>query len=574
MQFQILVNHVGYDVSGSKQFVVQSREPVPLDTFQVLDAEGGVVLEGDLVSCGAVEDWKGRWFHSGDFSALSTAGSYRIVVQGVASESFVIRAGLLPKTCLSDLIYYFKIQRCSGEYDKADRSLGFFGEPDRPRVDVHGGWYDASGDVSKYLSHQSEANYMNPQQSPLVVWVFLETMELLQTGQNAGLKSMLPMLTEEALYGADFLMRMQDPSGYFYASVMDACTGDPAQREICGYKGLGHTKHGETEAAFREGGGMTIAALARLSTLQQSGDYSPDAYLAAAEKGFEHLQVHNLEYVDDHRENILDDYCALFAATELYMATQKDGYLDAARQRAESLVRRIASDEQYSGWWRADEEGDRPFFHATDAGLPVVALLRYLQAEPDTERRATVEEAVTTSLRFELSLTDEVVNPFGYARQYVRDLGADRRAAFFFPHENETGYWWVGENARLGSLAAAALLGRRVAPAGMTEALRTYATNQVNWILGLNPYDMCMLQGKGRNNPADYEVGLPSPPGGICNGITSGVEDELDIAFLPEPHGTDAHWTWRWKEQWIPHAAWLILALAAEAEAEVKGDGD
>ena len=88
-----------------------------------------------------------------------------------------------------------------------------------------------------------------------------------------------------------------------------------------------------------------------------------------------------------------------------------------------------------------------------------------------------------------------------------------------------------------------------------------------NWILGLNPYDLCMVQGKGRNNPVDYE-GAPNPPGGICNGITSGVEDEHDIAFLPAPYGRRGDWSWRWSEQWIPHASWMILALASECVAD------
>ncbi|MDC7235168.1 MAG: hypothetical protein PQJ58_18180, partial [Spirochaetales bacterium] len=39
------------------------------------------------------------------------------------------------------------------------------------RRDVSGGWYDASGDTSKYLSHLSYAGRMSPQQTPLVVWV-------------------------------------------------------------------------------------------------------------------------------------------------------------------------------------------------------------------------------------------------------------------------------------------------------------------------------------------------------------------------------------------------------------------
>ena len=116
-------------------------------------------------------------------------------------------------------------------------------------------------------------------------------------------------------------------------------------------------------------------------------------------------------------------------------------------------------------------------------------------------------------------------------------------------------------------MAAAALMGSKFASPAVAAELKSYARNQTNWILGLNPFDACMLQGKGRNTPDDYEAGIPNAPGGICNGITSGVEDEQDIAFLPPPYGTRADWSWRWKEQWIPHSAWLILVLAAEATA-------
>ncbi|MCF7675256.1 MAG: glycoside hydrolase family 9 protein [Akkermansiaceae bacterium] len=565
--FDIIINHLGYDARGSKRVVVQSAQEIELARFQILDREEQIAFDGALQKVGTVPGWKGRFFHEGDFSTLVEPGEYRVQVDHVRSERFALGERLLPEACLSDLIYYFRIQRCSGVYDKADRSLPFFGEPERPRLDAHGGWYDASGDVSKYLSHLSEANYMNPQQSPMAVWCFLESIDRLQTQKSGRLKKLIPLLREEALYGADFLVRMQDPSGYFYTSVMDGCSGDPAQREICGYKGLGHQKHNETQAGFREGGGMAIAALARISGLKQNGDYPTAQYLAAAEKGFNHLLDHNKEYADDHQENIIDDYCALLAATELHLVTQQDAYLHAARDRADSLSKRLSKDAHYTGWWRADDDGTRPFFHAVDAGLPVVALMRYLQQESDPERKAAAAKTVTTSLQFELAITKEVNNPFGYARQYVKDVGGGKRGAFFFPHRNETGYWWTGENARLASLATAARLGSQVVPPGTAAELRTYAGNQVNWILGLNPYDMCMLQGKGRNNPGDYHVGSPSPSGGICNGITSGVEDEQDIAFLPPPYGRRGDWSWRWSEQWTPHAAWLTLALAAEATA-------
>ena len=564
--FDILINHLGYDSRGSKNVVVQSAAEMELGQFQVLDGEGRVAFEGPLQKVGQVPGWQGRLYQQGDFSGLVKPGKYRIAVKDVRSEWFALGERLVPEACLSDMLYYFRIQRCSGIYDKADRNVAFFGDAKRPRVDVHGGWYDASGDVSKYIGALNEGNFISTQESPMAVWCFLQSAELLRKQKGGSLRLLIPMLTEEALYGADFIVRMQDPSGYFYTSVFDGCTKDPGQREICSFKGLRHAKNNEIQAGYREGGGMAIAALARISTLQQGGDYTPERYLAAAELGFQHLQAHNLEYLPNHKETILDDYCALLAATELFNATKQPIYQDAARGRAESLIKRLAKDDRYSGWWRADDDGTWPFFHPVDAGLPVVALLRYLQLESDAGRKAAVEKAVVASLQFELAITKEVVNPYGYARQYIKDVDG-KRGAFFMPHRNETGYWWLGENARLASLAAAALLGSPLAAPETAAELRAYAANQVNWILGLNPYDMCMMQGKGRNNPGDFEGGGPNPQGGICNGITSGMQDEQDISFLPPPYGQRGGWSWRWKEQWIPHAAWLTLALAAEAVA-------
>lgn len=566
--FQIIVNHLGYDVKGSKSVVVQSADEIELERFQVLDGNGKVVFEGSLKKAGRVDGWKGRFFLQGDFSTLVQPGRYQVQVKDVCSEMFSVRDSLLAESCFADMVSYFKASRCSGVYDKADRSVPFFGEPQRKRVDVHGGWYDASGDVSKYLGSLTEAGFMQAQQTPMAVWSFLQSAELLQKCKSSRLQEIIPLLMEEALYGADFLIRMQDPVGYFYISVFDGCTKDPAKREICRYVGLEHVKHGNIQAAFREGGGMAIAALARVSTLKRSGDYTSTEYLAAAEKGFQHLQSYNLEYCDDHKENIIDDYCALLAATELYNATTNEAYLKAAWLRAESLAKRISKDDKYSGWWRADDDGTRQFFHTVEAGLPVVALARYLQFENDTGRKTAAAKAIQESLRFELDVTKEVVNPFGLARQYVKDVGGGKRAAFFFPHRNETGYWWAGENSRLASLASAALLGGRFTQPEISAELEVYGRNQINWILGLNPYDMCMLHGRGRNNPVDYQAGRPNPTGGICNGITSGVEDEQEIAFMPAPYGGRGEWSWRWCEQWIPHSAWMMLALAAQAAGQ------
>jgi len=207
----------------------------------------------------------------------------------------------------------------------------------------------------------------------------------------------------------------------------------------------------------------------------------------------------------------------------------------------------------------------RPFFHSADAGLPVVSLLDYGEvADPAT--RARVLEAVKKSLGFELWVTGEVTNPFGYGRQLVQSQSGARRTSFFFPHDTETAPWWQGENARLGSLAAAALQAARDlgTDPGLQARLRAFGRSQLDWILGLNPFDACMLHGKGRSNVAymffdSYEY--TNAPGGICNGITAGYRDEADIDFGLHYAATGKDDDWRWAEQWLPHAAWYLCAL-------------
>ncbi len=178
------------------------------------------------------------------------------------------------------------------------------------------------------------------------------------------------------------------------------------------------------------------------------------------------------------------------------------------------------------------------------------------------EEAARAEEAALAILRGILDRTDAVANPFGYPRQRVQPTGGAARDAFFFPHENETGYWWQGENAGIASLAYAAALASRLGACDdeTRVRLRRLHGDVVAWVGGLNPFDSCMLQGRGRRG-VEYSAVYQNTPGGIVNGITSGWADEDSIAFLPAeaPDGEE----WRWAEQWIPHSGWFLLAVCA-----------
>ncbi|EHC9867204.1 glycoside hydrolase family 9 protein [Vibrio sp. Vb2535] len=563
----LLTNHIGYERLGPKKAIIQTEQPhLSSYTAQLICATSEQTVATFAVEeQGKVANWHQGYFYLIDFSSFTTSGDYFLQVEDTRSSSFIVGEHILLDQTLSDVIHYFKSQRCGGIFDQQDRQLPVLNS--NKKVDVHGGWYDASGDVSKYLSHLSYANYLNPQQTPMVVWNILKGVSLLEGSEDIAAFTRTRLI-EEALFGADFLVRMQNEKGLFYMTVFDKWSKDTAQREICAYETqLGH-KFDDYQAGFRQGGGVAIAALAAASRLSVHGEYDQQKYRNAAENGYWHLKEHNTQYLNDGEENIIDEYCALLACVELFKATKETRYLEESRLWAQRLVARQMSDEQIQHFWSANQDGSRPYFHAAEAGLPVIALCEYLLIEDDSARAESVKRIVNLACEFEITISNKVINPFGYPRQYVKGVNESKREAFFVAHNNESGYWWQGENARLGSLATMAYLAQpHIASQEVQQQLSVFAQDALNWVVGLNPYDMCMLDGHGRNNP-DYlpQYGFFNAKGGVCNGITGGFEDEEDIAFNPPAQKEDVLQNWRWGEQWIPHGAWYLLAIMSQAQ--------
>ncbi len=563
----LLTNHIGYERLGPKKAIIQTEQPhLSSYTAQLICATSEQTVATFAVEeQGKVANWHQGYFYLIDFSSFTDSGDYFLQVEDSRSSYFTVGEHILLDQTLSDVIHYFKSQRCGGVFDQQDRQVPVLNA--NQTVDVHGGWYDASGDVSKYLSHLSYANYLNPQQTPMVVWNILKGLSLLEGSEDIAAFTRTRLI-EEALFGADFLVRMQNEKGFFYMTVFDKWSKDTAQREICAYETqLGH-KFDDYQAGFRQGGGVAIAALAAASRLGVHGEYDQQKYRNAAENGYWHLNEHNTQYLNDGEENIIDEYCALLASVELFKATKETRYLEESRLWAQRLVARQMSDEQIQHFWSANQDGSRPYFHAAEAGLPVIALCEYLAIEDDSVQTESVKRIVNQACEFEIKISNKVTNPFGYPRQYVKGVNESKRDAFFVAHNNESGYWWQGENARLGSLATMAYLAQpHIASQEIQQQLSVFAQDALNWIVGLNPYDMCMLDGHGRNNP-DYlpQYGFFNAKGGVCNGITGGFEDEEDIAFNPPAQKDDMLQNWRWGEQWIPHGAWYLLAIMSQAQ--------
>jgi hypothetical protein len=593
-QLQIFVNNVGYEPRGPKRIVIGGESGSGTLPFEVVDTtSGAVVHRGQATFVGPVERWAEdaspavpKVYWTADLSALTTEGQYVVVVGGrngadSVSYPFLVQADIYARKTLSPILHYFKGSRSSGQYAKRDSHLPV-GQGGQTYVDVHGGWYDATGDFGIHFGQAfpNAPQFLTSTQVPLLAWVLFAAYGQLQRRQNGQLAVARAWLLDEAMYGADFLVRMHPKNGSFYSSInqpeLDKPTPD-GEYEPSNVRYLEAKQGQPVLVSFRLGGGSAVAALAAASTYKVSGDFDNRRYLATAVEAFQYLQQHNLALNRGTPDNILDESEALVAATELYRATREHRYMAAAQAAAGKLMGRLGSWHQYHGYWRAGAD-DRPFFNATSEGLPAVYLANYLDiASPHERQQAT--QVLRQAMQFALQITGEAANPFGYAKEFVQDGKGRRYINFFYPHDVtpsiQQGGWWQGENARIASLATAArLVSLQSTIAGdaaddFTRQLEQYATDQLNWICGLNPYASCMLNGVGLNNPEYYDADgtwqfLPHA-GGINNGIAGvtargqGIGYEPNYRFGGFQQSPDV---WRHMEQWLPHSTWFLYATA------------
>jgi hypothetical protein len=582
---KILVNHLGYSARGPKKAVFQGKPGDNPQKFCLVNEAGKEVFRGEPQKHGEVANWKTGFYWTADFSPVEAEGRYTIQAETgngtVCSDVFEIRLSLLTMRMISAVGYYFKAQRSAGEWLYSDRDLPFFGER-QGRIDAHGGWFDATGDYGIHFSHLSHSTLHNPQQIPFTAYALFKVHEFLEQSGNEEYSMVKRRMLDEASFGVDHVMRMRAPGGSFFRSINRKHAFTP----VAGSRGIGFEYHGSSsqfspaatadeetigdenyECSLRSGAGLAIASLAIAGRHYYPGrDFSTAEYIAAARDAWKHLETNNEKYTNDGEWNLIDEYCALIALTELFISTGEFGFLEKCREMYDRIKDRV--EDMGDGTLRLTIKPGIPFHHAADEGMPLAALVQYAAIEPRKERKEAVIKTAEGLMRRLLHISQAVTNPFGYPRFEHKDTDGGIKAKFFFPHNTTAAPWWQGENARIASLASAALLLAQVTDAAFAGELRRFAQNILDWIMGLNPFDSCMIEGYGKNNIQYFfknRYDFLNCPGGIVNGITSGLEDEESIGYVTEPGGPIDD-NWRWAEQWIPHASWYLYAMALKLE--------
>ena len=198
---------------------------------------------------------------------------------------------------VSNVVFYFKGQRASGDMDRVDRHLPL---PDgHGTVDVHGGWYDATGNYGIHLSRPNAYFFFNPQQVPAARGRCSPAITASTRGTMIIQRVRATSWTRALRRG--FLVRLKRSNGSFFQSIdapgpqklaKDRKVSDPNWRTQIKMNASDTTERAAPvatsphmyEASYRAGGGMSIAALALASTMPQDGDFTRAQYFETAEE--------------------------------------------------------------------------------------------------------------------------------------------------------------------------------------------------------------------------------------------------------------------------------------------------
>jgi len=513
--YDILDAQAGYHPRGSKRVIIRSRKPVEgkirWELFDTL--RGRTHAEGTLEPTGR-DMWR-RWTWVADFTACEREGYYllRVYMPDRIVESDPIRIWNGVYEHLTYLVAkYSYLQRCGVEipgYHKPCHTNDAlcriteqnerYGEITEYR-DVTGGWHDA-GDYNKWFQFYGYV---------------LEALALVHKRMNPTRITYGRPITDvlsEVFWGADFLLKVQNPDGSFIGPIHawftheDPSTGrkrnsqwavfwerpheDSGRGEVLNPRSRNYDYHGNDSPVQVLDFATALATAARCA--RGMDDRRRWTYVNASLRSAEHLRKTSTPDIMFHPYWVTLWY-------DLYRATDRVDY----RAKVDELIPSILARQGQDGSFGRPSGLKHPF-------QPLTVLLELLIDEPDHPLRADIIRAAERKLKWMEPYT--IGEPYDLVLQCADGARPDQVTSRTF-----------GRNAWIGNAAYVYALAGRVT--GRRDLLRK-AESQIAWILGRNPHGVCQVVDAGRIHPGRYH-GWPnwnenqlhgSLTGGIINGI-------------------------------------------------------
>lgn len=488
---QVKVNQIGYRPDDVKTVITTSKDD---ERFKIVKADTGeTVYIGEYDPKLVFDDNVGSNLHTGDFSDFKATGDFRIISSpSGASYDFSIGEGLYDDI-YKDVVLMLYNQRCGCELD-ANISGDFahaachmqeatvYGTSDA--VDVSGGWHDA-GDYGRYVVPGAKT----------VQDLFLAYEDYGYAADDIGIPESgngTPDLLDEARYELEWMLKMQDAAtGGVYHKV----TGAVFPETVLAVEETDPMILSPISAAAT---GDFAAVMAKASVLY--ADYDADfaaKCLEASKSAYAWLEANpdakgfwNPDDIvtGEYPDNFVADE-KLWAATELYIATGEQKYLDA--------INTIMGEKYRIGLGWAD--------------IGAYALYDLAKAEGID---ATVQEAAKTTF-------------LEKADKYLASCKTD---AFFM---GLASYNW-GSNMDVAQNGEMLLMANKISP---NPEYVEYAQKHRDYIFGVNGVGYCYVTGYGENSPKGThhrpsQVLGTTMPGMLVGGANENLEDPYAQAVL------------------------------------------
>ncbi len=478
------------------------RQLENLSDFKVIDQNSGAtIFSGDLVYWGDHTDpendhrnrGSGEHVYRIDLAAVPDGGPYVVSVPGfgishpfsIGAEatrriSFVHTRGLYHQRCGIALeAPYTKFTRdaCHTTVEITDAEPPGFIDARGESMEIHGGYHDA-GDFDRRLTHILIPVWMLNVYEAFPGNFVDNQFELPESGNG------IPDWLDEALWGTLVWEYLQTEDGAIRA-------GTEANR---------HPTYGEVNAAtdnlvyrtYREYGHTTavgsglFAHAARL--LEPFDPARADSLLKRARRAWDYLQIHDMPTARPAQK--------MYAALELYLATEEQAYHDAFIEHAEFLLGGSGWPQQFHQiWWNLNTIRDGMFFAPYFFGY------------------------LTTDLPVDQKIVDGL-------RQLLKNK-ADRGIQVLnnqpYPLGDAQGLAW-GTATNQGRYAEPMMLMYRLT---QDQTYLDAVSQLADYALGLNPLGKSYVTGLGENPPNNplqldsyftHERGLGNVPGLVVYG--------------------------------------------------------
>ncbi len=560
---QIAYSHSGYQTGSPKSAIASGLDA---REFVLLNVETGVPRLRKAVS--EVSTRIGR-FQVMDFSEVREQGTYIISAGGRSTRPFRIGTEVW-KSSLWKAINFFYVQRCGfavpGVHDVCHRDwVAVHGDR---KIVINGGWHDA-GDLSQGLGNTAESTYA----------MFSLAERLQATGEDPVL---LERLIEEAKWGLDWILKTAFHDGYRPGfNTMDRWTNGI----------LGDVDDMISKAGNSPGGNFSAAAAEAIAArvLSKSDPILAGYSLkqAVEDWGFAVQGIAGQKQVSTELAGH-----AILAGLELWQATGERQYSAKSLELAAGIV----SSQQrtflpglthpLTGFFYTGPDRSRILrnSHQGHEEGPVVALVRLCELFPDHPDWMKWYSAVTLYSDYFQKAMAQFTLPYGmlansvfHDEEYKQQKGGGRGATPEAFREQVLNGVKVGDRhyVRLfpvwfefrGNHGTVLTQTKAISAAAHLRGnfeLAALAQQQLQWVMGRNPFVQSTMWGEGH----DYAPQYSAMSGDIVGSLPVGIQTRgnRDVPYWPTEN---CH---NWKEVWVfPVARWIWLMRDLAGPASVSG---